>query len=131
MHAAVITFPGSNRDTDIARALRRAGAKVTMVEAFAPAAEAEPGEEAAGGEQHAGADVGALPAAVREREHERDRLDEVRRERVEQERALLQRLLRAVGEGLVKAPLGGLGPPVGGEDDLLDRRLGHRRGTGY
>jgi phosphoribosylformylglycinamidine synthase subunit PurQ / glutaminase len=30
MHAAVITFPGSNRDTDIARALRFAGAKVTM-----------------------------------------------------------------------------------------------------
>jgi phosphoribosylformylglycinamidine synthase subunit PurQ / glutaminase len=30
MHAAVITFPGSNRDTDIARALKRAGAKVTM-----------------------------------------------------------------------------------------------------
>jgi phosphoribosylformylglycinamidine synthase subunit PurQ / glutaminase len=30
MHAAVITFPGSNRDTDIARALRHAGAKVTM-----------------------------------------------------------------------------------------------------
>jgi phosphoribosylformylglycinamidine synthase subunit PurQ / glutaminase len=30
MHAAVITFPGSNRDTDIARALRIAGAKVTM-----------------------------------------------------------------------------------------------------
>jgi phosphoribosylformylglycinamidine synthase subunit PurQ / glutaminase len=28
--AAVITFPGSNRDTDIARALKRAGAKVTM-----------------------------------------------------------------------------------------------------
>jgi phosphoribosylformylglycinamidine synthase subunit PurQ / glutaminase len=30
MHAAVITFPGSNRDTDIARALKKAGAKVTM-----------------------------------------------------------------------------------------------------
>ncbi len=30
MHAAVITFPGSNRDTDIARALKHAGAKVTM-----------------------------------------------------------------------------------------------------
>jgi phosphoribosylformylglycinamidine synthase subunit PurQ / glutaminase len=30
MHAAVITFPGSNRDTDIARALRAAGARVTM-----------------------------------------------------------------------------------------------------
>jgi phosphoribosylformylglycinamidine synthase len=30
MHAAVITFPGSNRETDIARALRAAGAKVTM-----------------------------------------------------------------------------------------------------
>jgi phosphoribosylformylglycinamidine synthase subunit PurQ / glutaminase len=30
MHAAVITFPGSNRDTDIARALKRVGAKVTM-----------------------------------------------------------------------------------------------------
>ncbi len=30
MHAAVITFPGSNRDTDIARALKQAGAKVTM-----------------------------------------------------------------------------------------------------
>ena len=30
MQAAVITFPGSNRDTDIARALRKAGAKVTM-----------------------------------------------------------------------------------------------------
>ncbi len=30
MHAAVITFPGSNRDTDIARALKAAGAKVTM-----------------------------------------------------------------------------------------------------
>jgi phosphoribosylformylglycinamidine synthase subunit PurQ / glutaminase len=30
MHAAVITFPGSNRDTDIARALRSAGARVTM-----------------------------------------------------------------------------------------------------
>jgi phosphoribosylformylglycinamidine synthase subunit PurQ / glutaminase len=30
MHAAVITFPGSNRDTDIARALRLAGARVTM-----------------------------------------------------------------------------------------------------
>jgi phosphoribosylformylglycinamidine synthase subunit PurQ / glutaminase len=30
MHAAVITFPGSNRDTDIARALKYAGAKVTM-----------------------------------------------------------------------------------------------------
>ncbi len=30
MHAAVITFPGSNRDTDIARALKRAGARVTM-----------------------------------------------------------------------------------------------------
>jgi phosphoribosylformylglycinamidine synthase subunit PurQ / glutaminase len=30
MHAAVITFPGSNRDTDIARALKLAGAKVTM-----------------------------------------------------------------------------------------------------
>ncbi|MGL4637626.1 MAG: phosphoribosylformylglycinamidine synthase subunit PurQ [Beijerinckiaceae bacterium] len=30
MHAAVITFPGSNRDTDIARALRQAGVKVTM-----------------------------------------------------------------------------------------------------
>ncbi len=30
MQAAVITFPGSNRDTDIARALRRAAAKVTM-----------------------------------------------------------------------------------------------------
>jgi phosphoribosylformylglycinamidine synthase subunit PurQ / glutaminase len=28
--AAVITFPGSNRDTDIARALKRAGADVTM-----------------------------------------------------------------------------------------------------
>jgi phosphoribosylformylglycinamidine synthase subunit PurQ / glutaminase len=30
MHAAVITFPGSNRDTDIARALKAAGARVTM-----------------------------------------------------------------------------------------------------
>jgi phosphoribosylformylglycinamidine synthase subunit PurQ / glutaminase len=30
MHAAVITFPGSNRDTDIARALRQAGVRVTM-----------------------------------------------------------------------------------------------------
>jgi phosphoribosylformylglycinamidine synthase subunit PurQ / glutaminase len=30
MHAAVITFPGSNRDTDIARALKAAGAKVSM-----------------------------------------------------------------------------------------------------
>jgi phosphoribosylformylglycinamidine synthase subunit PurQ / glutaminase len=30
MHAAVITFPGSNRDTDIARALKMAGARVTM-----------------------------------------------------------------------------------------------------
>jgi phosphoribosylformylglycinamidine synthase subunit PurQ / glutaminase len=30
VHAAVITFPGSNRDTDIARALRTAGARVTM-----------------------------------------------------------------------------------------------------
>lgn len=30
MHAVVITFPGSNRDTDIARALKKAGAKVTM-----------------------------------------------------------------------------------------------------
>jgi phosphoribosylformylglycinamidine synthase len=29
MHAAVITFPGSNRDTDIARALKAAGAKVS------------------------------------------------------------------------------------------------------
>jgi phosphoribosylformylglycinamidine synthase subunit PurQ / glutaminase len=30
MKAAVITFPGSNRDTDIARALKAAGAKVSM-----------------------------------------------------------------------------------------------------
>jgi phosphoribosylformylglycinamidine synthase subunit PurQ / glutaminase len=30
MHAAVITFPGSNRDIDVARALKTAGAKVTM-----------------------------------------------------------------------------------------------------
>ena len=30
MKATVITFPGSNRDTDIARALKRAGAQVTM-----------------------------------------------------------------------------------------------------
>jgi phosphoribosylformylglycinamidine synthase subunit PurQ / glutaminase len=29
MHAAVITFPGTNRDGDVTRALRRAGAKVT------------------------------------------------------------------------------------------------------
>ncbi|MCA0400652.1 MAG: phosphoribosylformylglycinamidine synthase subunit PurQ [Proteobacteria bacterium] len=29
MHAAVITFPGTNRDGDIARALKQAGAKVT------------------------------------------------------------------------------------------------------
>jgi phosphoribosylformylglycinamidine synthase len=31
MKAAVIVFPGSNRDGDVARALRRAGAKVAMV----------------------------------------------------------------------------------------------------
>src|SRR5918997_5516833 len=31
MKAAVIVFPGSNRDGDVARALRQAGAKVTMV----------------------------------------------------------------------------------------------------
>ncbi|MGL5138143.1 MAG: phosphoribosylformylglycinamidine synthase subunit PurQ, partial [Beijerinckiaceae bacterium] len=30
MHAAVITFPGSNREGDVARALRAAGAKVDM-----------------------------------------------------------------------------------------------------
>ncbi len=30
MHAAVITFPGSNRDADIARALSKVGVKVTM-----------------------------------------------------------------------------------------------------
>jgi len=30
MHATVITFPGSNREQDVARALRRAGARVTM-----------------------------------------------------------------------------------------------------
>ena len=30
MHATVITFPGSNREHDVARALRKAGAKVTM-----------------------------------------------------------------------------------------------------
>jgi phosphoribosylformylglycinamidine synthase subunit PurQ / glutaminase len=30
MHAAVITFPGSNRDADIARALKAAGANVAM-----------------------------------------------------------------------------------------------------
>lgn len=29
MHAAVITFPGTNREGDVARALRQAGAKVT------------------------------------------------------------------------------------------------------
>lgn len=29
MHAAVITFPGTNRDGDVARALKQAGAKVT------------------------------------------------------------------------------------------------------
>ena len=31
MKAAVIVFPGSNRDGDVARALRQAGARVTMV----------------------------------------------------------------------------------------------------
>src|SRR5918997_6496050 len=31
MKAAVIVFPGSNRDGDVARALRSAGAQVTMV----------------------------------------------------------------------------------------------------
>lgn len=31
MHAAVITFPGTNRDGDVARALRQAGAKVTHI----------------------------------------------------------------------------------------------------
>ena len=29
MHAAVITFPGTNREGDVARALSQAGAKVT------------------------------------------------------------------------------------------------------
>ena len=29
MHAAVITFPGSNREGDVTRALRNAGAKVS------------------------------------------------------------------------------------------------------
>ncbi|SFL71869.1 phosphoribosylformylglycinamidine synthase subunit PurQ [Methylobacterium pseudosasicola] len=31
MHAAVVVFPGSNRESDVARALRRSGARVSMV----------------------------------------------------------------------------------------------------
>lgn len=31
MHAAVVTFPGTNRDGDVARALKQAGAKVSYV----------------------------------------------------------------------------------------------------
>lgn len=45
MQAAVITFPGSNRDTDIARALRLAGVKVTM--AWHQDAELPPGTDLA------------------------------------------------------------------------------------
>ena len=31
MHAAVVVFPGSNRETDVVRALRRSGAQVSLV----------------------------------------------------------------------------------------------------
>ncbi|MDP4003858.1 phosphoribosylformylglycinamidine synthase subunit PurQ [Methylobacterium sp. NEAU K] len=31
MHAAVVVFPGSNRESDVARALRRSGARVSLV----------------------------------------------------------------------------------------------------
>ncbi|MCJ2137520.1 phosphoribosylformylglycinamidine synthase subunit PurQ [Methylobacterium sp. J-026] len=31
MHAAVVVFPGSNRETDVVRALRRSGARVSLV----------------------------------------------------------------------------------------------------
>jgi hypothetical protein len=82
-------------------------------------------------EQHPGADVEALPDPLGEREHERHRPHEMRRDHVEQQRALAQRLahepellLLEVAEAAVDQ-LAGARRGAGGEVTRLDER--HRQ----